>query len=311
MPRAIWSGSISFGLVNIPVKLYSAVSRKTVHFNQLDVRTGARVKQKRVDAETGEEVPWDQIVKGYELDSGAYVTISDDELAALDPKAVRTIEIEEFVDLAAIDPIFYDSAYFLAPDKSSKPYALLSRAMDEEGKVGIARFVLRTKQYLAAIRPSDGRLLLSTMVYADEINDPMTIDELDTVVDVDISDKELAMASQLVESLSTEFEPDRFRDTYRESVLELIEKKAAGEEVLAPVSQVEPDKVIDLMAALEASVAAAKDARKRHPTAHDADEDDSGAAGESEAPAPKARASARKTPAKKATKKAAPRRKSA
>jgi DNA end-binding protein Ku len=313
MPRAIWSGSISFGLVNIPVKLYSAVSRKTVHFNQLDARTGARVKQKRVDAETGEEVPWDQIVKGYELDSGAYVTISDDELAALDPKAVRTIEIEEFVDLASIDPIFYDSAYFLAPDRSSKPYALLARAMEEEGKVGIARFVLRTKQYLAAIRPSDGRILLSTMVYADEINDPAGIDELDTVVDIEISDKELAMASQLVESLSTDFEPDRFRDTYRESVLELIEKKAAGEEVVAPVSQVEPDKVVDLMAALEASVAAAKDARKRHPTAHDADEgaDDEGAADEA-AGAPRAvRKSARKAPAKKPAKKAAARRKSA
>jgi DNA end-binding protein Ku len=315
MPRAIWSGSISFGLVNIPVKLYSAVSRKTVHFNQLDLRTGARVKQKRVDAETGEEVPWDQIVKGYELDSGAYVTISDDELAALDPKAVRTIEIEEFVDLSSIDPIFYDSAYFLAPDKSSKPYALLSRAMEEEGKVGIARFVLRTKQYLAAIRPSDGRLLLSTMVYADEINDPATIDELDTVIDVDISAKELAMASQLVESLSAEFEPDRFRDTYRESVLELIEKKAAGVAVVAPVSQVEPDKVIDLMAALEASVAAAKDARKRHPTAHDADVEVEVEAADGAAPA-KPR-SARKAPAKKAaakkaaTKKASARRKSA
>jgi DNA end-binding protein Ku len=309
MPRAIWSGSISFGLVNIPVKLYSAVSRKTVHFNQLDARTGARVKQKRVDAETGEEVTWDQIVKGYELDSGAYVTISDDELAALDPKAVRTIEIEEFVDLASIDPIFYDSAYFLAPDKSSKPYALLARAMEEEGKVGIARFVLRTKQYLAAIRPSDGRILLSTMVYADEINDPASIDELDTVVDIEISDKELAMASQLVESLSTEFEPDRFRDTYRESVLELIEKKAAGEEVVAPVSQVEPDKVVDLMAALEASVAAAKDARKRHPTAHDAD--DEGAADEASAAPRTARKSARKAPAKKPAKKAAARRKSA
>jgi DNA end-binding protein Ku len=312
MPRAIWSGSISFGLVNIPVKLYSAVSRKTVHFNQLDARTGARIKQKRVDSETGEEVPWDQIVKGYELASGTYVTVSDDELAALDPKAVRTIEIEEFVDLSAIDPIFYDSAYFLAPDKSSKPYALLARAMEEQGKVGIAHFVLRTKQYLAAIRPSDGRLLLSTMVYADEINDPASIDELDDVVDVKISAKELAMASQLVESLAADFEPDRFRDTYRDAVLDLIEKKAAGEEVVATVSQIQPDKVVDLMAALEASVAAAKEARKRHPTAHDTEPD------EVEDEAPKAKkAAARKAPAKKsaakkaAAKKAPARRKSA
>ena len=308
MPRAIWSGSISFGLVNIPVKLYSAVSRKTVHFNQLDVRTGARVKQKRVDAETGEEVPWDQIVKGYELPSGAYVTVTDDELAALDPKAVRTIEIDEFVDLAAIDPIFYDSAYYLAPDRSSKPYALLTRAMEEEGKVGIAHFVLRTKQYLAAIRPSDGRLLLSTMVYADEINDPVTVPELDDAVDVEISDKELAMATQLVESLSAEFEPERFRDTYREAVLELIDKKAAGEEVVEPVAQAQPEKVVDLMAALEASVAAAKEARTRHPTAREVDDE----VEEPPARTSRTKKTARKAPAKKATtRKASSRRKSA
>jgi DNA end-binding protein Ku len=308
VPRAIWSGSISFGLVNIPVKLYSAVTRKTVHFNQLDMRTGARVKQRRVDSETGEEVPWDQIVKGYELSSGAYVTVSDDELAALDPKAVRTIEIEEFVDLSAIDPIFYDSAYYLAPDKASKPYALLARAMEDQGKVGIAHFVLRTKQYLAAIRPSDGRLLLSTMVYADEVNDPSSIAELDEVVEVEISDKELAMASQLVESLAAEFEPDRFKDTYREAVLELIEKKASGQEIVAPVSQIQPEKVVDLMAALEASVAAAKEARKRHPTAHDLEAEELDEAGDAEArttskprKAPAKKAATKKSPAKKAT----------
>jgi DNA end-binding protein Ku len=307
VPRAIWSGSVSFGLVNIPVKLYSAVSRKTVHFNQLDARTGARIKQKRVDSETGEEVPWDQIVKGYELASGAYVTVTDDEMASLDPKAVRTIEIEEFVDLSAIDPIFYDSAYYLAPDKSSKPYALLARAMEEQGKVGIAHFVLRTKQYLAAIRPSDGRLLLSTMVYADEVNDPSAIDELDDVVDVKISAKELAMATQLVESLAGDFEPERFRDTYRDAVLELIEKKAAGEEVVAPVSQIQPEKVVDLMAALEASVAAAKEARTRHPTAHDAD-----AEATEDEPAGKTRtATAKKAPAKKSAAKKATAKKAA
>jgi DNA end-binding protein Ku len=267
MPRAIWSGSISFGLVNIPVKLYSAVSRKTVHFNQLDSRTGNRVKQKRVDAETGEEVPWDQIVKGYELGSGSYVTVTEDELAALDPKAVRTIDIEEFVDLSAIDPMFYDAAYYLVPDKSSKPYALLARAMEEEGKVGIANFVMRTKQYLAAVRPQDGRLVLSTMVYADEVNDPAAIPELVEAQDVEISDRELAMATQLVESLSTDFEPERFRDTYRDAVLELIEQKASGAEVVTPVAAAEPERVVDLMAALEASVAAAKESRKRHPTA--------------------------------------------
>jgi DNA end-binding protein Ku len=261
MPRAIWSGSISFGLVNIPVKLYSAVSRKTVHFNQLDSRTRARVRQKRVSAEDGSEVPYEQIVKGYELAGGSYVVVTDDELAALDPKAVRTIDIDEFVDLVDIDPIFYDAAYYLVPDRSSKPYALLARAMEDTGKVGIAHFVMRTKQYLAALRPQGGRLLLSTMVYADEINDPTEIPELAEVGDVEIAERELKMAEQLIESLSTGFEPDKFHDTYREAVLDLIERKASGEEVVVPAASAEPDKVVDLMAALEASVAAAKESR--------------------------------------------------
>ena len=291
MPRAMWSGSISFGLVNIPVKLYSAVSRKTVHFNQLDASTNSRVKQKRVSAETGDEVPFEQIVKGYELAGGSYVIVTDDELAALDPKAVRTIDIDEFVEQSEIDPIFYDSAYYLSPDKASKPYALLARAMEETGKVGIARFVMRTKQYLAAIRPQDGRLLLSTMVYADEINDPLEIGELADLEDVDLPDKEVAMAAQLIESLAADFEPDKFHDTYREAVLELIEKKASGEEIIAPAAEEEPAKVVDLMAALEASVAAAKDARKRHPTGRDAEED--GAAAPKRARATKKKAAAK------------------
>jgi DNA end-binding protein Ku len=265
MPRAIWSGSISFGLVNIPVKLYSAVSRKNVQFNQLDARSNARVKQKRVSADTGEEVPWEQIVKGYEMPSGAYVVISDEELAALDPKSVRTIDIDEFVDLVDIDPIFYDSAYYLAPDKAGKPYALLAKAMEDEGKVGIAHFVLRTKQYLAAIRPKDGKLLLSTMVYADEINDPVSIPELAELDDIELDKKELTMARQLIETLNGEFEPEKFHDTYREAVLDMIERKAEGEEFVAPAASSEPEKVVDLMAALENSVKAAKEARKRHP----------------------------------------------
>ncbi len=265
MPRAIWSGSISFGLVNIPVKLYSAVSRKNVQFNQLDARSNARVKQKRVSADTGEEVPWEQIVKGYELPGGSYVVVTDEELAALDPKSVRTIDIDEFVDLSEIDPIFYDSPYYLVPDKSGKPYALLARAMEEEGKVGIAHFVMRTKPYLAAVRPKDGKLLLSTMVYADEINDPASIPEIEELEGIELDEKELTMARQLIETLETDFEPEKFHDTYREAVLDLIERKAEGEEFVAPAASAEPEKVVDLMAALEKSVAAAKDARKRHP----------------------------------------------
>ena len=267
MPRAIWSGSISFGLVNIPVKLYSAVSRKSVRFNQIDRNTGSRIKYKKVAAETGDEVDNDDIIKGYELPSGEYVTVSDDELAQLDPKASRTIEIEEFVDLVDIDPLYYDSAYYLAPDKATlKPYALLTRAMEESGKVGIARVVMRTKQYLCAVRPQDGSLVMSTMVYADEINAPEQIAELAEVAEVEVSDKELVMANQLIESLSEEFDPAKYEDTYRERVLDVIERKAAGEEDIVATPEPQEDKVVDLMAALEASVAAAKEARTRHPT---------------------------------------------
>lgn len=268
MPRAIWSGSISFGLVSIPVRLYSAVSRKAVRFNQIDSSTGARVRQKRVSAIDGEEVPYDRIVKGYELPTGDFVTISEEELAALDPVAARTIDIDEFVDLADIDPIYYDSAYHLVPDPATaKPYKLLAQAMQEAGKVGICHFVMRSKQYLAAVRPRDGRLLLSTMVYADELVDPGEIGEFDVLDDLVLDERERAMATQLIATLEAEFESARHVDSYRQAVLELIERKASGgaEAVVtspAPTS----DTVVDLMAALEESVAEAKKARRRHPS---------------------------------------------
>jgi DNA end-binding protein Ku len=267
MPRAIWSGSISFGLVNIPIKLYAAVSRKTVSFNQLDARTGARIKYKKVSAADGDEVPSEQIIKGYELASGAYVTVGDDELASLDPEASRTIDIEEFVDLVDIDPLFYDSAYLVAPDKATaKPYALLVQAMEESGKVGVARFVMRSKQYLCAIRPKDGALVLSTMVYADELNEPAEIPEIADLEDIELTKKELDMARQLIKSLEADFDPAQFEDTYRNRVLDLIERKAAGDtEIVAPPEVMAEDKVVDLMAALEASVKEAKAARGRHP----------------------------------------------
>jgi DNA end-binding protein Ku len=267
MPRAIWSGAVSFGLVNIPIKLYGAVSRKTVSFNQLDSRSGARIRYKKVSAADGEEVPSEAIVKGYELSNGSYVTVGDDELASLDPEASRTIDIEEFVDLADIDPLFYDAAYFVAPDKATtKPYALLTQAMEESGKVGIARFVMRSKQYLCAIRPKDGALVLSTMVYADEVNDPTEIPEIADLEDVELTKKELDMARQLIASLSADFDADKFEDTYRNQVLDLIQRKAAGDtEIVAPPEVMSEDKVVDLMAALEASVKEAKAARGRHP----------------------------------------------
>ncbi len=280
MPRPIWSGAISFGLVNVPVKLFSAVSRKSVSFNQIDSRSGSRIRYKKVSAADESEVPTEAIVKGYELPSGQYVLIDDAELSSLDPEATRTIDIEEFVDLAEIDPIFYDAAYYVAPDKATtKPYALLARAMEETGKVGVARFVMRSKQYLCAIRPKDGKLLLSTMVYADEVNPQAEIREYEAVEAVELNDKELTMAKQLVESLSADFEPERFEDTHRQLVLDLIERKADGETTIVAAPEVESsDKVVDLMAALEASVAAAKEARKRHPAAGGADEESEAAA---------------------------------
>jgi DNA end-binding protein Ku len=264
----MWSGAISFGLVNIPIKMFTAVSRKSVSFNQIDTRTGSRIQYRKVSAADGEEVASEQIAKGYQLSSGEYVLVGDDELAALDPEATRTIDIEQFVDLEEIDPIYYDSPYYVAPDKAArKPYALLTRAMEEEGKVALARFVMRSKQYLAALRPKDGVLVMSTMVYADEVNDPKELGEFDDVAEVDVSDRELRMASQLVESLTEPFKPERFEDTYRNQVLELIERKAAGEELVAAPAPVAEEKVVDLMAALEASVRDAKESRKRHPTA--------------------------------------------
>jgi DNA end-binding protein Ku len=295
MPRATWSGSISFGLVNIPIKLYTAVSRKNVRFNQIDTRSGSRIKQKRVSEADGEEVPYEALAKGYELSSGNYVLVSEDEMASLDPEASRTIDIEEFVELSEIDPIYYDATYWVAPDKATiKPYALLLKAMEDSGKVGIARFVMRSKQYLCAVRPDGDHLALSTMIYADEVNDPAEVPELEPVSGVDVSDRELAMATQLVDSLVAAFEPAKYHDTYREKVMDLVERKAAGEsglvEAPAAVSQ---EKVVDLMAALEASVAAAKESRKRHPTGREdgADEEpDAVTAGAEAKPAPKKRA---------------------
>jgi DNA end-binding protein Ku len=313
----MWSGAISFGLVNIPIKMFTAVSRKSVSFNQIDTRTGSRIQYRKVSAADGEEVASEQIAKGYQLSSGEYVLVGDDELAALDPEATRTIDIEQFVDLEEIDPIYYDSPYYVAPDKAArKPYALLTRAMEEEGKVALARFVMRSKQYLAALRPKDGVLVMSTMVYADEVNDPKELGEFDDVAEVDVSDRELRMASQLVESLTEPFEPERFEDTYRNQVLELIERKAAGEELVAAPAPVAEEKVVDLMAALEASVRDAKESRKRHPTAKaeagGATGDGAGGGG-GDGGGDGAGARKRATKATKATKaaKAAPKRKSA
>lgn len=263
MPRAIWSGSISFGLVSIPVKLFSAVSEQSVRFNQLDGRNNARVRQRRVNEATGEEVPHSEIVKGYELGSGRWITITDDDLAQLMPEQNRLIELEEFVDLDEIDPVYYSGSYWLGPADAAKPYALLATALHQSNKVGLGRFVLRSNQHLAVVRWVEGCLMLSMMVWADEVNPPEAIPGMDKATDVELNDKELAMATSLIESLTETFEPEKYHDTYRQAVLELIDRKADGEEAPVPApADDRDDTVVDLMAALEASVAAAKKSRR-------------------------------------------------
>lgn len=301
MARPIWSGAVSFGLVSIPVKLFSATQDRSVRFHQIDSRTGSRVRQKRVSELDGDEVPFDKIVKGYELASGSYVTITPDDLDNLDPKASRAIDLVRFVDQSSIDPIFYDSAYLLGPDPAApKPYALLRQAMAEAGKVAIGTFVMRGKERLCALRPGDdGRsLLLNTMRYADEIRSVDEIDEFEALGDVSVTKAELAMAEQLIDSLDGAFDPEEFHDEYREKVLELIGRKSEGEDVVTPEAPAEPSKVIDLMAALEASVAEAKASRKRHPTGSDDADDDGSSSTAKKKPAKKA--AAKKSPAKRA-----------
>jgi DNA end-binding protein Ku len=270
MPRSLWSGAISFGLVNVPVRLHTAVRHQDIRFHQLHAPDGSRIKQKRFCAVEDVEVPYDEIVKGYEIGPGQYVMIDPAELEALDPEATHSIDIEDFVDLVDIDPLYYDSSYYVMPDeRGAKSYRLLVQAMNEAGKVGIARVVMRTKQYLAALRPVDDILVLSTMNYADEISPVEELGELPGSSD-NVSDRELKMAQQLIESLSTKFDPTAYRDEYRDQVVEMIERKAEGEEVVTqPVEGEGPAPVVDLMAALEASLEAAKKGRSAK-----ADDDD-------------------------------------
>jgi DNA end-binding protein Ku len=262
MARSIWTGAISFGLVTVPVKLYSAVNRKTVRFHQLNGKTGVRIAQKRVDPSTGDEVAYEDIVKGFELTPDSYVVIEPGELEALEPKKTKTIEIEDFVELSDIDPIFYDHPYYLAPGPGgAKPYRLLLEAMRETGRVAIARVVIRSKEQLVALRPmGDDVLGISTMLFADEVVEPDKIDELAAAADVEATARELDIAKQLVESLAGQFDPSKYHDTYREEVMDLIERKAAGEEIaVQPVTEDEEEPVPDLMAALKASLDAVRE----------------------------------------------------
>jgi DNA end-binding protein Ku len=284
VPRSIWSGSISFGLVNVPVKLYSALSRKTVHFHQLHDADGARIQQKRVCAADGEEVPYENIVKGYEISPGRYVVIEPGELETLDPKKTKLIEIEQFVDLVEIDPILYDQPYYLAPAPgAAKAYRLMLEAMRDAQKVAIARVVLRQKGHLVALRAHGEVLVMETLVFSDEVVSASTLDEL-AAAEAEVSERELAMARQLIEMLSGPFDAAQYRDDYREAVLALIERKIAGEEIAVAPEAPAPAVVPDLMAALQASVAAVGK--------YDAKWE--GAAGAK--PKPKRRAKARTTP---------------
>ena len=255
MPRPIWSGAISFGLVSVPVKLYAAVSQKDVSFHQIDKQSGSRIRYKRVSDKTGREIPYERIAKGYEISDDEYVVIDKEELEQFAPDATKRIDIEDFIDLEEIDPIYYEHTYFLAPDKGGdKAYALLRKAMDDSTKVGVGRVVIRTKQYLAAIRPYGKKgLALETMYFPDEIVDE---DEIPAIPDKmpRVSDKELSMARKLIDSLATEFDPDKYRDEYRERVLDFLKKKAKGKTITIEEPEEQTAAVTDLMEALKASV---------------------------------------------------------
>ncbi|HLL92191.1 MAG TPA: Ku protein [Solirubrobacteraceae bacterium] len=260
MARAIWTGAISFGLVTVPVKLYSALDRKSVRFHQLSGKSGVRVAQKRVDPQSGDEVPYADIVKGYEIAPDRYVVIEPGELDALEPKKTKTIEIEDFVELSQIDPVFYDHPYYLAPGPGgAKPYRLLLEAMHETGRVAIARVVIRSKEQLVALRPIGDALGMATMLFADEVLPPERVDEIAEAAQVKTTRRELDVAEQLIDSLAGDFQPDKYSDTYRQQVLALIERKAEGKQIAV---QPEPEEVAapapDLMSALKASLDAVR-----------------------------------------------------
>ncbi|MFL5872904.1 MAG: Ku protein [Solirubrobacterales bacterium] len=260
MARAIWSGTISFGLLNVPVRLFSAVARRNIALREIRDSDSARIKHRRVAEGTDEEVPYENIVKAYELSPGQYVPLSKDEMAALAPEKTRAIDVLDFVDIEEIDPMYFDSPYYLGPaDGAEKAYSLLAAAMEASGKAAITRFVFRNKEHLAALRSSDGTLTLTTMRFADEVVPASELDDAIPDKKPKVAKKEREMAEQLIESLSTEFDPSAYRDEYREQLLALIEQKAEGKEIVAPEAEApKATKAPDLMAALEESIAAVK-----------------------------------------------------
>jgi DNA end-binding protein Ku len=300
MARAMWSGSISFGLLNVPVKLYSAVARRSIGLREIRESDGARIRHRRVAEGTDEEVPYEKIIKAFEISKDQYVPLAKEELEALAPEKTRAIEVQDFVDLEEIDPIYFDSPYYLGPaDGAERAYSLLARAMADSGKIAVARFVFRNKEHLAAIRPSDGVLTLTTMRFADEVVPPSELDDVLPEKQPKVDKREIEMAGQLIDSLTRSFDPGVYRDEYREQLLALIERKAEGKDVLAApeAAEPEPTKAPDLMAALEQSIAAVQSKRDGKP------------AKKKPAKKPAAKAKAKKATAKKrsaSTKKSTP-----
>ena len=266
VPRSVWTGSISFGLVNVPVKAFTAVRDHDVHFHQLDKKTGSRIRYLKVAEKTGKEVDSDDIAMGFEVRNGRYVTFDEEELDALRPKSTKVIDVSDFVALDEIDPIYYENTYWLAPDgeAATKAYQLLVAAMEESHQVGIGTVVLRDKQHLAAVRPLDGVLAMSTMRFADEVVPRSDIDELPRR-GAKADPKALTMATQLIEGLSTSWDPEHYRDTYTDELRKRIARKDSGKEVVESEPEAPAARVLDLMAALEASVGAAK--KRRTPKA--------------------------------------------
>ncbi|MBA3286877.1 MAG: Ku protein [Acidimicrobiia bacterium] len=267
MARPIWSGSISFGLVNVPVKAYTAVRDHDVHFHQLDKESGSRIRNRKVSDDTGEEVDTDDIEMGFEVSKGKYVTFDPDELKALRPASTRMIEVTDFVALADVDPIYYERTYWLGPDgdAGAKAYQLLLAAMEDRERVAIGTVVVRNKQYLTAIRPLDGALAMSTMRFADEVVPRSQVDGVPsrrTKPDA----KTLKMAAQLVDSLSADWKPKQYKDTYTDELRRRIKAKGSGKKIAEPEAPEPTRNVVDLMEALQASVNAAKGKRRKTPT---------------------------------------------
>jgi DNA end-binding protein Ku len=264
MARPVWTGTISFGLVNLPVKAYTAVRDHDVHFHQLQKRTGARIRYRKVSETTGKEVDADDIEMGFEVSNGKYVTFDKEELEALRPASTKVVEITDFVDLDDIDPIYYERTYWLVPggEPAKKPYQLLLAAMETTNRVGVGTVVMRNKQYLTAVRPLDGALAMSTMRFADEIVSRSDIDDVPRRSKPDR--KMMTMATQLLDALGSDWKPARYHDTYTDDLRDRIKAKDAGKEIVDEAEPPAPSgKVVDLMDALERSVQKTKGKRKR------------------------------------------------